>query len=401
TSKMKQLLNEISYTAIDTRATRLRAGRLGVTSRTMSVVSIDGILMDPDRHWSLAHSDELPDRCTIGDIIDSAGEWTALAEQREGGFSRYLAFSDYAGYAPVFYAFIPGKAVILSSSFSGAVQGFISLGGKTTLNLGNYLSLVTGRARTFETLVASRTMANEIQILRPGEAISIEHDSVSIVDRASLSRAAQLTDYEQALADAVEYSRKTISRVLVNTDDATPILTLTGGVDSRLVLAILSTTEFMSDFQVWSIDPRDKTQPNQRRIFTADVEISNQIRKSYGLSWISEWKREKVSASLAETLARHQSYYSNYYFQFYTAKHIRVEQAPVLTLRGGGGEILRGSSNVRIANRRFEKYVASGGELDGAQWAAGNFIERSFVTNQLRPVVQDYLAQQLYNEDAA
>src|SRR5699024_11983717 len=111
-----------------------------------------------------------------------------------------------------------------SSSFSGAVQGFISLGGKTTLNLGNYLSPVTGRARTFETLVASRTMANEIQILRPGEAISIEHDSVSIVDSASLSRAAQLTDYEQALADAVEYSRKTISRVVVIYDCSSPII---------------------------------------------------------------------------------------------------------------------------------------------------------------------------------
>lgn len=396
---MKELLNEISYLAIDTRAASLHRGSSTVNPQVMPMISIEGILMDADRHWSLLHSDALPTRCTVGDIADSSGEWTAIANQRDGDFSRYLAFSDYAGYAPLFYTFLPGKAVVVSGSFSGAVQGLKNLGGNTTLNLGNYLTLITGRARTFETLIASETMANEIHILRPGEALSIEHEAVTIIDRQELSPAAAGNNYEQALAAAVDNTSNTISRVLANNVEATPIITLTGGVDSRLALALLSTTDFLSDFRVWSIDPRNSKNPNQRRIFTVDVEISNQIRKSYGLSWVNDWKRQKVSATLLETLARHQSYRSNYHFQFYTAQHVQLEKDPVLTLRGGGGEILRGSSNARTASSRFEAYVASGGKLEDVEWAARDFLERSFLSNQLRPVAQDYLAEQLTTRD--
>lgn len=396
---MKELLNEISYSAIDTRATSLHRGSLDHNPKAMPVVSIEGIVMDPDRHWSLAHSDEVPVRCIVGDIADSSGEWTAIAEQRDDDFCRYLAFSDYAGYAPIFYSFLPGKAVVVSGSFSGAVQGFKALGGITTLNLGNYLTLISGRARTFETLISSETMANEIHILRPGEALSIEHQAVTIVDRESLSPAATRNNYDEALTAAVEYTSSTISHLLSSNTEAVPLITLTGGVDSRLVFALLNTTDFLQDFRVWTMDPRDKKDPNQRRVFTADVEISNQIRKSYGLSWMSDWKQQKVSASLTETLARHQSFYSNYFFQFYTAKHIQLEKDPIVTLRGGGGEILRGSSNARVANNRYDEYVAAGGELEDVKWAADNFLERSFLTNELRPISQDYLAKQLSSKD--
>jgi len=365
----------------------------------MPVVSLGGILMNASRHWSLAHSDALPDYCTVGDIADSSGEWTAIAEQREGDFSRYLVFGDYAGYAPIFYSFIPGKAVVLSGSFSGAVQGLLNLGGSTTLNIGNYLTLVSSRGRTFETLIASETMANEINILPPGVALSIEHESIKIVDREQLSPAAALTDYDQALAAAVEYTNKTISHVVDNNTNAVPLITLTGGVDSRLVLAFLSTTPFLHDFRVWTMDPRDKTEPNKRRIYTTDVEISNQIRKAYDLSWMSDWKREKYSVSLMEALARHQSFYSNYSFQFYAAKHVQLEKEPILTLRGGGGEILRGSSNARISNSQYEEFRLNGGELDQTNWAASNFLSRSFLTNQLRPIALHYLAGQLLDEN--
>lgn len=398
---MKELLNEISYVAIDTRATKLDHSDLVDNPQTMPVVSVGGILMNGSRHWSLTHSDALPSGCTVGDIADSSGEWTAIAEQREGDLSRYLAFSDYAGYAPLFYALLPGKAVVLSGSFSGAVQGLRSLGGEVTLNLGNYLTLITGRARTFETLIASETMANEIHILPPNSALSIENDAIKIVDRRQLSPAAGVDDYEQALIAAVEYTSNTISNVLSNNTGAVPLITLTGGVDSRLVLAFLNTTSFLHDFRVWTMDPRDKKDANQQRIYTVDVEISNQIRKSYGLSWMSDWKREKFSVSLAEALARHQSFYSNYSFQFHPARHVQLEKHPILTLRGGGGEILRGSSNARIANVQYEDYLNSGGNLEQVDWAAGNYLSRSFLTNQLRPVAQEYLAKQMDLENVS
>lgn len=392
---MKELLNEINYAAVDTRATNIHHSTLAFNPQTVPVVSAEGILMDDKRHWSLVHSDALPAPCTIGDVADSSGEWTAIAEHRRGDVADYFVFGDYAGYAPIFYAFLPGKAVVFSGSFSGAVQGLKNLGGGTTLNVGNYLTLITGRARTFETLIASETMANEIHILRPDEALYIEHDAVKIVRRESLSPASMCQDYNQALTAAVDYTSNTISNLLSNNSDVLPLITLTGGVDSRLVLAFLKTTTFLQDFKVWTIDPRNRKDPNQRRIFTTDVEISNQIRKSYGLSWMTDWQRQKYSVSLAEALARHQSFYSNYLFRFYPARHIQLEKTPILTLRGGGGEILRGSSNARLANEQYEEYRHNGGELEDVDWAASNYLSRSFVTDKLRPIAQNYLGQQI------
>src|SRR5690625_358934 len=180
---MKALFNKVGYAAIDTRAAALKSAPLHQDLSAMRIISLSGILTDPQRHWSLAHTDRLPNDCTVNDIVDSSGEWSALAANRDGAFSSYLAFGDYAGYAPIFYAIIPGKAIVISDSFSGVVQGFTNLGGTTSLNMGNYLTLITGRARTFETLVASQTMANEVSILRPDEALFVNNENAIIIDR--------------------------------------------------------------------------------------------------------------------------------------------------------------------------------------------------------------------------
>src|SRR5699024_12089678 len=120
-----------------------------------------GVILDSQRHWRTSHSDKLPAPCHVSDIIDSYGEWSALAEAEIGGTHQYLYLADPSGFAPVFYSLIPGKALVISDTFSGAVQGVRRLGGPITLNLGHYLSLISGKSNTFRNLVSHDTMAHE------------------------------------------------------------------------------------------------------------------------------------------------------------------------------------------------------------------------------------------------
>lgn len=103
---MQRLVNEISYVAIDTRARHLNRGAAPKNVRRMSVVSASGILIDPKRHWSLTHYARLPEECTLDEIADSSGEWTALAVERNDTSTQYLLFGDHAGFAPMYYAHV-------------------------------------------------------------------------------------------------------------------------------------------------------------------------------------------------------------------------------------------------------------------------------------------------------
>lgn len=357
--------------------------------------------MDSRRNWSLTHSERLPERCKISDIADASGEWTALAADTNGRKARYVFFGDRSGFSPVFYSVLPQKAAVISDSFNGVVHGLSELGASPSLNIQNYLTLVTGKTATFDTLVSSETLAEEIYILKPGEALFVDHDRVEVFSRSSLSPLNDIVDYQQALGIAIEQTSQTIQNFVSTSGSALPILTLTGGVDSRLVLALLTQTAALRRFKVWTMDPRKSRNPNEQRVHTADVEIANQIRKSYKLQWMEPRRKNKFSVSVEESLARHQSFNSNFSFKFLPSKHLTLFEKKSLTLRGGGGELLRGTTGARLTEARYEKYRQRGGNLSAEAWTAKDYLGRSPISDELRPVGEEFLRQQLGASDTS
>jgi hypothetical protein len=324
----------------------------------------------------------------VSEIIDAQGEWSALASESANGTNNFLYFADPSGFAPVFYSLLPGRALVISDSFSGAVQGVRKLGGSLTLNLPNYVTLVSGKSATFQNLVSNETMANEIQVLGHNEALFIGPDFTNKIARDSLSNAAQISDYYTALSAGIEATSQSISTFYNHNEAHSPILTLTGGVDSRAVLALLSTTELASKFKVWSMDPRNAKRPQQKKVLTADVEIARELRLKYELDWMAPRRRSKLSLSFEEALAHYQSYNSNYSFTFAPANLMTVDERPILTLRGGGGEILRGTGGASIVARRYAKYRAEGGKAAQSEWAANHYLEQSVFNDATRQIAQ-------------
>lgn len=341
------------------------------------------------------HSKQQPEACTVADIVDSYGEWTALAVSQLGDKKEYLVLGDQSGFAPIFYALLPGKAVIVSDTFSGAVQGFERLGGVISLNAPHYLTLISGKSNTFRNLISHETMANEINVLPYDSALYINHETASFVDRNLISAAQNLDDYNKALDYGIEFARGSIQRLVAASPHATPAITLTGGADSRAVFAILLGTGLAKEFGLWTIDPRGRTAPYQKRVYTADVEIANELRQYYDLHWMPPRRREKISVSYEESLAYHQSYNSNFAFTFGPSKAVAYNTHPILTLRGGGGEVLRGSVGARMASSKFAEHHQVGGELHPADWVVDHYLDSSFIVPQGKQQVYDYFKSAL------
>lgn len=364
----------------------------------MQISSMSGVLSDPDRYWNLSHSSELPSSATVAEVVDSSGEWTAMAESSENGLRKFLFFGDQSGFAPLFYAFLPGQALIVSDTFSGAVHGVQRLGGKISLNTQNYLVNISGKDSTFHNLVSTETMANEINLLPYDQALFVDNDSVSFFARSALSSAHQITSYAEALDRGIETAAQTIERIVNANADASLAITLTGGADSRMVLAILLKTGLAKNFGLWTIDPRDRKSEYQKKVFTADVEIANQLRQHYGMAWSQPFIRDKVALSYEESLAFHQSFNSNFAYTFKPSNALASNVEPVVTLRGGGGEILRGSGGARIYSRRYEKFIAEGGTERASVWLAEEYLKGSFTTQETQTAAVDFLSRVLMSQ---
>lgn len=397
---MKDLLAEISYIAIDTRSSAVTTASFNEAASNMSVTSLSGVLRDSKRSWSLKHSDAVPEACTVLDIADSPGEWSALATVRQDHYRKFLYFGDPSGFAPVFYSLLPGRALVLSDTFSGVVQGVQRLGGKLSLNVENYLTLISGKSTTFRNLISNQTMAEEINILGHDKALAVDHENASIFERSQLSKAQQISSYESALDIGIATAGESIKRVITANHDATRAITLTGGADSRMAFAILLTTGLANEFDLWTIDPRLRKSPRQKEVFTADVEIANELRAFYNLNWMKPVPREKISVSFEESLAYHQSYGSNFAFTYKPSKALAFNAEPLVSLRGGGGEILRGSGGARIAELRYNKYRSEGGMQTSIEWMADEYIRGSLMTTATKDIARGHLERTLGNYEA-
>src|SRR5699024_6525933 len=245
----------------------------------------------------------------------------------------------------------------------------------------------------FQNLVADETMAREIHLLRHNEALYIGPESASIIDRTALSHASQVDDYGSALTKGIETAATSIGTFARANAHHNPIITLTGGVDSRLILALLSTTDIASEFKIWSMDPRNARRPQQRKVLTADVEIANELRNKFKLKWMSPRFRSKISLSFDEALAHYQSFNSNFSYRFTPANHVTVDEHPLLTLRGGGGEILRGTGSARIMASRYLSDEQRMEPSRHVEWAAKFHLSRSLLSGPTRDIAEQYLIE--------
>lgn len=292
---------------------------------------------DYTSHWNW--------RTSLNDAADAMGEWSLIAKREGGGGEEYVSLSDPYGYAPVFYAFVPGRYIVLSDSFGGASAGLESLGVSRTLNISNFALVMPNWVGGFLGPFSDQTMANEIRVLSAEECLHISQERVVTLGRSTVGRSQQVGSYSEALDRAIDYSTNVLDALSKN-ESLDRRIRLSGGGDSRMVLAMLASAGIHSNFKVQATDPRGLT-GYSARVFGRDIEISNTLRKQFGMQWATREPVRSFELDFKESLSHFLGYRSNFGQDFYPSRYRNIPETPLLTLIGGGGEIIRASKGAQ------------------------------------------------------
>lgn len=287
---------------------------------------------------------------------DAIGEWMLVAKSSCSGGDTYLVTSDPYGYRPVFYSLIPGRGIVLADSFRGVIKGLSVEGVTPQIDLDAYLTALGGVGPQFIYSTTNRTMAQGVGILPVREALIIRADVVHMVDRNAVDHS---TDDHGSFDDLVQKGTDLALhslRAITHDTSAEHILHLSGGVDSRLILAHLAAAGMADNFTIRTLDPRPyHPQGATREVLEKDIEISDLISSELGLRWSKSPSRKGISADFMESLHSFQSHSSNYHYNFTPKSVLSGFRTPAVTLRGGGGELLRSTSGGRSLAEAFHK----------------------------------------------
>lgn len=373
------------------------------------IIRASGIFLHESFQESLEFSSYWHHDIDLSQAADAMGEWSALAEKKNGSYREYVALSDSYGYGPLFYAVVPGKCVVLSDSFGGASAGLESLGIRRSLNLSNYAVVMPNWVGGFIGPFGANSMANEINILGVREMLYITENQVFISDRHTIGASAEVKSESEALDRGINY----VSKVLVSLSDNNSWerrIKLSGGGDSRIVLGLLTAAGIHGKFKVQAHDPRGFI-GYSKKVFGRDIEIADALRSRLGMQWCSPEPRQLFRVDFRESLNHFLGYRSNIGYDFSPSSLRSISTIPVLTLIGGGGEIIRTSNAAREYASQIQslgpgpELGSSGQNLLVGKWMtdklqiADPFREQSvdFVSNVFSNLEGESLWERFYN----
>lgn len=320
----------------------------------------------------------------VRQILDSSGEWLAVAQSHSK--SLMLVLADSYGYSPIFYSLVKDQGIIISDSFQGVVAGLRDYGITLHLDVANYTTLLAAKGPQFQNAFSHRTMSEEVKILPNDRVILLESGVARIIPRKSLGGSSAESSYEKALSRGIVRAQQLLQSVN-ESEDFDRRITLSGGVDSRLTFAILASATGNVNFDIHSIDPRAWKTPSTRHVIERDITVAENIRESYGLSWWRPGAREVLSIDFMESLAIFQSYRSNYSFLFSPSSTHMLYKKPLITVRGGGGELLRSTDGgVSMSKAHKDDGVSNGTQ---ATWLAGKYLRSAALLPAFKEMAYD------------
>ncbi|APT82180.1 hypothetical protein [Corynebacterium ammoniagenes] len=321
----------------------------------------------------------------ISDFHDALGEWMAIGESKSANGSEYLVFGDTAGYCPVFYAQLNDR-IVVADTFMGAIHGMKYFGAVPELDFAHYVATLFPAHPHFDNPSVHRTMSADVRILGIDEALHICESGMEIINRSALSQSKKY-NYKELLERGSQLVRGAIEQ-LNKVEGLQKSISLSGGVDSRLVLSLITSSGFVDEFRVSSVDPRTWRNQSTRDVVERDIAIADAIRNSLNLEWSTVGEREFLQFDFRDSLNFHQSYKSNFSHSFSAPPGHTVHSDLKITFRGGGGELLRTTlTGEKIASQIDGRPCTLSEELRFVDW----YISKLPILKHEHPLIQEYM----------
>lgn len=274
-------------------------------------------------------------------ILNTNGEWWAVCRDGRG---RTLVLSDPFSLQPLYYAHVwtpQGANLLVGPQIAATARAMHGVGAKVETEWAGVLPTLATTHDLFDTMSDVLTPVARLIMTRPDQAVLVDEDGFRVVARPTTA-GRSTPSYEDLLQAGVQRATEEISATLQATGRGDATLNLSGGKDSRLVLAMVMAAGLGDKLQIHAVDPKTGKQGWQRDILTADLTISSRLVSRFGLSWAHEGQdREIWPDTLDSQLFRFQHHRGGRSFQFFPHALAYFVVEPHVRFTGAGAGALR------------------------------------------------------------
>lgn len=307
-------------------------------SEDFKLLRLSGLMFN---HTEFSNFTNIPAKNTcLTEALQDCGEWLGLFENQT---EDYVVCSDYYGYSSIFYAVIETNDklnnLVISNSFRGIANYLSTEGCNLTVNWPCVLPHLITNTNIFLTRASNSTFSNEIKVLNYNEVLLLKDNKVYVVPRTHIRQQANLQSYENLLYQGINAAVSSFS-TWVNQTDLNICFNLSGGKDSRVVLAMLLQSEFKDQLKVFTANPSNLAAGASKDILMKDFNVASKIVEHYDLNWFKRTNYREINLSYHEQLNIWQEFRSNSSFEI-KPKTKQIKDCKELRITGIGGELIR------------------------------------------------------------
>lgn len=299
-----------------------------------------GILTSPIRNVISDGIEQIPADLSLDEAEDSTGEWCGVFYSSSE--RAWIVAADPFGYQPVYYRAIrngAGDETLLVGSSASAIASEAAQQGVKSAVDSVQAQAILGTNHAFGiTMQSNHALSEDTRVLLPREVLFVDENGWSVTKRTA---AVENSSYEELIERGAQKAIWQLQAAMELPVDQRHI-NLSGGRDSRLVMALLSAANLAGEFSVTSMNPETWTPASSRPLLRQDLYVAAAIAEEYKMTWSKPFEYDYVPLSFEGALALWQQFRAGKNFGFKARKSYYRQLGTNIELRGAGGETFRG-----------------------------------------------------------
>ncbi len=320
------------------------------------------------------------------------GEWICILRKQEE--DRYLVLGDPFGYSPVYIAQVQRRAdlvdLYVSNSFPAIAAELPAA--SNHIDEVNVASMLASNSTFTQTVFSQDTPDKRVKLVEQGVGVEISKEGWSL-RRIPLPEAS----YDELISRGIEKARNSLKNVASQLRQHERMqLRLSGGKDSRTVLALLKSSELLPFVDVLTVNPNRATSGFASEILKNDARIANYLRERFNLPFPTPRSVTGVHIPAHESLVEWQRFRSNFNFHFTPRNQMLTSDVRLFDVYGGSGEAFR--SHWGAFFRKHPRLQHIDWDSSRRESAAREIFQLVFPVQYIEENMRDETEQRFVNE---